>query len=241
MATSTWTYWTSDTTATASTCNTNDAWVSWNTTSSSTVTTNNDTWYYWIVDSTTDGACRPHNVQTYPEYNEVWTVWNTEGTVKIYERDFSTPYVDKRRQRLKARRAERKRAKEHRKLLARRVMREFELQKAEEVAQELLLDLIGPEQMEVYKRTGRVFVKGRTFDWLLQTEGSRCKLKKITKDKVQDLCIHIDNDRIPKTDQVIGYLLNAKFNDEHLDKTANLIRVNEKTDFEDRIKDAAAA
>ena len=233
MATSTWTYWTSDTTATASTCNTNDAWVSWNTTSSSTSATSNDTWYYWTTDTTTDA--------TVVTYDETWYNWNTGDTIRMYEGDYSTPYVDKRRQRLKARRAERKRAKEHRKLLARRVMREFELQKAEEVAQELLLDLIGPEQMEVYKRTGRVFVKGRTFDWLLQTEGSRCKLKKITKDKVQDLCIHIDNDRIPKTDQVIGYLLNAKFNDEHLDKPANLVRVNEKTDFEDRIKDAAAA
>ena len=232
VATSTWTYWNTSSTSTNTMYNSTDgSWVSWNTTSASTTSTDNS-WYYWVNDSTTDATVRTHD--------EAWTTWN-EGTITIIEGDYSTPYVDRRRTRLRAKRTRLRAEKEARKQRARRAMRELELQKAEEIAQELLLDLIGPEQMEVYKRTGRVFVKGRKFDWLLQTEGSRCRLKRITRDKVHDLCIHIGNDEIPKTDQVIGYLLNAKFNEEHLDKTANLVRVNEKKDFEDRIKEAANA
>lgn len=236
MTTSTWTYWNSSSTDTGTSCNSTDgSWVSWNTNDSSYTTTTATTWHYWTSDSTTDAT-----VQT---TDTTWQVWTTHHptTIHIVEGDFSTPYVDRRRLRVKAKRNRIRAEKQERKQKARWAMQEIEKQKAEEKAKELLLDLIGSEQMEVYNRTGRVFVKGREFDWLLITEGNICKLKKITKNKVHDLCIHIVADQIPKTDQVIGYLLNAKFNEEQLEKTANLIRVNDKKEFEERIKDAANA
>ena len=233
MATSSWTYWTDSSTGTSTTCSSNETWASWNTTSNSSTATTN-TWYYWTSDSTTDATVRTTD--------ETWTNWAYgQATIRIYEGDFSTPYVDKRRERLKQKRARRRHKRQLRKEAARRAMRELELQKAEEKAQELLLDLIGPEQMEVYKRTGRVFVKGRHYDWLLQTIGSRCYLKRIVKNKIHDLCIHMDNDAIPKTDQVIGYLLHAKHNEEHLNYKANIVRAYDKKAVEDQIKDAANA
>lgn len=233
MATSTWTYWNTSSTDTCTSYNTSDCWSSWNTTTSSSTATSDNTWYYWTVDSTTDATVRTND--------STWTVWNEVGhTIQIIEGDYSQQ-IDRRRIRVKAKRARIKAEKSARKHRARQAMKEVEKQKAEEKAKELLLDLIGPEQMEIYNRTGRVFVKGTRFDWLLQTVGSRCNLRKLKKDKVHDLCIHIDNDQIPKTDQVIGYLLSAKFNEEHLDRTANLVRTYDRKSVEKDIKEAANA
>jgi hypothetical protein len=193
-------------------------------------------WYQWTSDTPTDFTPGEPVVVN----GEDWTNWNS-GTYRVIEGDFSTPYVDKRRERVKYRREECRRTRQLRKMRAREAMHQLELRKAEEKAQELLLDLIGPAQMEVYKQTGRVFVKGTKFDWLMQTEGSRCRLTKLKKDQVHDICIHIDNDKIPKTDQVIGYLLHAKHNENHLDKTGNLINTYDRMTLRDRIKEAANA
>lgn len=235
-----WTYWNTSDTSTCSSYGTADtAWTSWNTssgTTASTITTNNEVWYQWTSDSTTDA--------TVVVREEIWSDWNT-GHYTVVKRNFDTGYaqlkVNRRRIRLKAKRAQYRAERGKRKHKAREAMRLIEIKKAEEKAQELLLDLIGPVEMAIYKRTGRVFVKGREFDWLLQTEGNRCRLQKVTKDKVHDLCIHMSDYKIPKTDQVVGFLLNAKFNEEHLDKTANLVRVNEKKDYENSLREAASA
>lgn len=234
MATSTWAYWNTSSTDTGTSYNSSDgSWIAWNTSTSTSTTTSNNVWHYWTVDSTTDATVYTHD--------ETWSSWTAGNTIQIVEGDFCSQRVDKRRLRVKAKRNRIRAEKQRRKQKARNAIADMKRHNAEETAKKLLLDLIGTEQMEVYKRTGRVFVKGREFDWLLITEGNLCKLKKITKDKVYDLCIHIDADLIPKTDQVIGYLLNAKFNEKHLEKTANLVRVNDKKDFEERIKDAANA
>ena len=237
MATSAWTYQNSSSTDTAT--DTNGCWVAWNTSTGSTLRSTDSTdatWYYWNVDSTSDTGDRTA-VIVHNGNEECWTSWNTV-TFKVIEGNFDRK-PEKRRERLRFKRQERKRILQMRKMRAREAIRQLEKAKSEEKAKELLLDLIGPEQMEVYNRTGRVFVKGRQFDWLLETEGHRCRLTKITKDKVHDLCIHMEHDSIPKTDQVIGYMLQAKHNEEHLVKTANLVRVNDRKNFEERIKEAA--
>jgi hypothetical protein len=238
VGTSTWTCWnTSDTSTCSSYGTSDDAWVSWTTTSGTTASseTNNEVWYYWTSDSTTDCTVR------IVDSAGAWDKWNSD-TYRVTYGDYSTPVVDQRRERVKRKRAQRRAERGTRKFKAREAMRLIEIKKAEEKAQELLLDLIGPVDMAIYKRTGRVFVKGREFDWLLQTEGNRCRLQKVTKDKIHDLCIHMSDYKMPKTDQVVGFLLNAKFNEKHLDKTANLVRVNEKWDgFEKHIREAASA
>jgi len=225
VANSTWTHWNTYTTDTNTSYNSSDgSWISWNTTSSGTTATNNEIWYQWTIDPTTSGTVVTND---HTDTNDaVWYEWTFESHDEVGTRGIYAPVkVNRRRARLKAKRAEYRADKQTRKFKARRAMEEIEKQKAEDKAKELLLDLIGPLEMAIYERTGRVFVKGTKFDWLLQTEGNRCSVKKVTKGKVHDLCIHMEDGVIPKTDQVIGYILNAKFNEKHLDDTANLVRV----------------
>lgn len=109
--------------------------------------------------------------------------------------------------------------------------------KAEYKAMELLTNLLEPDQIEVYKKTGRVLIKGNEFDWLIErykqchkeefTPYDNVHIKKIKKDKIYDLCISQHKQmELPSTDKVIGFALMAKANETAFNKEANVIGIN---------------
>jgi len=75
-------------------------------------------------------------------------------------------------------------------------------EKSEEKALKLLGEIIGESDLEVYKKTGRLFVKGTDGDYVARRGQS---LQKIEKGKVVDFCVHIDGRlQCPATDNVIA-------------------------------------
>ena len=88
---------------------------------------------------------------------------------------------------------------------------------AETTAKELLMDLIGKEQLKVYEETGRLFVKGKKFDYIIR-KGST--ILKIEKDKVVDLYVHISY-KYPPTDNVIGLKLAIEAEEDNVLQMAN--------------------
>ncbi len=92
-------------------------------------------------------------------------------------------------------------------------------EKAEEVAQVLLGELIGEEQLEVYKETGRIFVNGRKNSYLLTKHGG---VQRVEKGKMVDLCVHIQEKiLLPPTDNVIGLAMHIKADEKDFNKVAN--------------------
>jgi hypothetical protein len=84
---------------------------------------------------------------------------------------------------------------------------------AEDTAKGLLLDIIGRKELDVYEETGRLFVKGRKHDYIIQ-KGELLQI--LEKDKVTDMCIHLKNNyKYPPTDNVIALLL-ALINEEDM-------------------------
>mgnify|MGYP000524701503 CR=1 FL=1 len=96
--------------------------------------------------------------------------------------------------------------------------------KAEERARKLLKDLIGEEQLKIYEKTGRVFVKGNKADYIIQKDNF---IKQITKGTVVDLCVHLDNKhKYPETDNVIALKLALEMNEDEIIGMANQHGVN---------------
>jgi hypothetical protein len=71
-----------------------------------------------------------------------------------------------------------------------RKKREAQQAKALVTAEELLEELIGEEEMAVFRQTGRLLVKGHKHDYLLHRSG---KVQRVEKDKIVDLCVHLQN------------------------------------------------
>lgn len=93
---------------------------------------------------------------------------------------------------------------------------------AEEVAQILLGELIGEEQLAVYKETGRLLVKGKKHDYLVHKSGG---VQRVEKDKIVDLCVHVQEKiLIPPTDNVIGLSMYIKADEKDFNKVANASR-----------------
>jgi hypothetical protein len=245
-----WTSW-HDSGTTSSTADT--IWGNWTsydagTTSDGTSIDNELVWYYWTQEETNG---RPQDVEiTVDHQDRIWYNWQTT-TVS------STSYTDnniisigstpaevrktKKQRRIEKRKAivQKKRAKKvHRKNATREEVKRRAAIASESKARELLEDLIGEEQMKVYRETGRLLVHGEKFDWLITNYhfGEKrkqtyfdytrnVKIQRVEKDKIVDLCVahHSDEDkrRIPVTDQVIGFLLHAKHAEDYLHKTAN--------------------
>ena len=64
-----------------------------------------------------------------------------------------------------------------------------------------------------------VFVHGRKWDYMLAANG---KVHRIEKDKMVDLCIHLkDQEKYPKTDNVIALKLLVETNEQEFNKIAN--------------------
>jgi hypothetical protein len=99
-------------------------------------------------------------------------------------------------------------------------------QDAEHKAQELLSHLIGKDLLTVYKETGRLFVKGKEYDYIIPRDGF---ITKIGKDKVYDMCVHLERKAsMPETDNVIAMKLFLEGNEKEALKLANIHGTHDK-------------
>ncbi len=90
---------------------------------------------------------------------------------------------------------------------------------AEEVAKELLMELIGPKELETYNRTGKLFVQGKKYSYIIPKEGC---IQRIEKDKITKLCVHLENRyKFPETDNVIAMMLAIETNEKQVLDMAN--------------------
>jgi len=168
-----------------------------------TYQTSDTTWSDWAYDLGTttatvwdiwnEGTTYPY----FPDTSTVWYTWN-EGT--IY------PYFSEK--------------KSHAQKMQDKIWAEWSKhikKNAEATAKELLMELIGEEQAKIYEETGRLFVKGKKFDYIIR-KGERTL--KIEKDKVVDLCVHIPTS-YPLTDNVIGLKLAIENDEDNILRMAN--------------------
>ncbi|MDY6894023.1 MAG: hypothetical protein SVO01_01185 [Thermotogota bacterium] len=206
-----WSTWTSDTSSTACSCN-DYIWSTWvDGTSSSTCIDSSEVWTTW-----TGGyvIC----------VDSAWDSWNSPSE-HTYVHDYAS--VREESQEERQRRVERERIQREENRTRYEKLLE-EKKKAEEKAKQLLLDLIGEDQLKVYEETGRVLVKGRQYDYIIQKHGF---IKRIEKDKIQDICVHLENkNKYPDTDNVIAMMLSLKADENGVNKLANLHGSYEKTD-----------
>jgi hypothetical protein len=199
-----------------------NVWYEWNVDSATATATTGDIWTTWTYasDSTTTTAA-----------DNTWYVWNTETATSHVSREQTVAYqyhghnsyVERRPAPVKSTeqlRAERVQREiniiwlEHRRDLI-----EAEKAEAEVRAVDLLEDIIGPEQAEIYRKTGRLVVQGEKYDWLLHKDGG---VKRISKGKGDRYCVHLkENFAFPDTDNVIALALHAKYNEREFIKTAN--------------------
>jgi len=190
-----WYTWTSaDYNTASSTTATIDIWTDWNTSASTSYTTSS---------STTDG---------------VWVTWNGDDAIEYTPVQRSIPAPSKEEQERRKLRLE-----QERKESEERQKRYDEMQRkreaAEKKAKALLLDLIGEDQLKVYEETGRVFVKGRKQDYIVQKQGT---VIQIQKDKLVDMCVHLENrTKYPDTDNVVAMKIMLETDEDKVLKLAN--------------------
>ncbi len=183
-------------TPTSSASSTWATWTSEALTASSSATSNDSIWSTWASDSsranvTWDAAGSPSGTV-------VWHVWIDECDQVVHQEEIQAPRV-----RLREDYKERQKA---------RV-------KAEKRAKELLLDLIGEEDLKVYNKTGRLYVPGKQYDYIIQKEGF---IKRIEKDKITDICVHLgDRSRFPDTDNVVALKLALEDDEQAVLELAN--------------------
>jgi hypothetical protein len=100
---------------------------------------------------------------------------------------------------------------------------------AEDKAQELLSHLIGKDLMTVYKETGRLFVKGKEYDYIIPRDGF---IKKIGRNKVYDMCVHLERkSAMPETDNVIAMKLFLENNEKEALSLANIHGTHNKKGY----------
>jgi hypothetical protein len=176
---------------------TDTAWMTW--TADTGTTTGDYIWYKWVEAPVTSGGVVYYGSADPEEVVEV-----------------NVPKMTRDRIRQRARTAQMAIERTWRKILADELQAEKEA--AEVKAKELLLDLIGPEQLKVFEETGRLFVRGRNHDYIVR-EGHK-HIRKITKDKVIDLCVHIPLS-LPSTDNVIALKLALEADEDEVVRIAN--------------------
>lgn len=208
--------------------NTSSTWIDWNT-SNTCSSDGNTTWTIWT--STTSETATTSN-------NYVWKVWSDNVTSDCYA-THATPVSSgpiRTLQKIKIQETrEQKRAREAQMVINAFKVKEIQDAKteAELTAQKLLEDLITPDEMAIYKKTGHILVKGNQFDYLLQKnyQASVIKLEKGKllelagfkgKLKGRSLCVHPENQHvIPDTDKIISMKLALELEENRILKTAN--------------------
>ena len=107
-----------------------------------------------------------------------------------------------------------------------RIIEKEKRDKAEYVALELLEELIGPEERKIYEETGRVMVKGKKADYIINRGTG---VTRVEKDKIIDLCIHLKEKwKYPETDNVIALALLAAGNEDKFNKMANVMDLDSR-------------
>lgn len=194
-----------------------------------------DVFCYWITANADSGGTTSTTANDYAwdswhgstgthtgtdiDYSGAWGAWQQTGHTVTYIARSSKPIpipvesTEKKRARL----AQREINKIWRDL---RIKEEEERKrKAELTAQALLEDLITEDEMEYYKETGRLVVKGRKNDYVI-TKGSG--VQRVEKDKVKDFCIHFKEQyKYPKTDNVIALKLLLESSEKEFLRIAN--------------------
>lgn len=186
------------------------------------------TWGNWI-DAAYDTAVTQHSY-TVEFQPQVWQQWiTTQQEAEPFARQqLSQEALRATDEEFQRRQAEMQRAAtEQARAYEERIKKERDQKaNAEETAQVLLGELIGDEELAVYKETGRVLVKGKSHDYMLHVGG---KVQRIEKNKITDLCVHVSQrPLIPDTDNVIGLALHIKADEKDFNKVANLVTVRER-------------
>jgi hypothetical protein len=223
-------------TATNTTCTNTVTWNNWcSDTSTNTATTTaqsyHDVWYTWNDSTQTPVEEREHNDiqrQIHIENNQIYRTW-TVGSVSVTNeghnaRTATEEELEAIRLRDEQRAEAYREEQEERELRAKKV--EQDRKDAETKAKELLMDLIGDEEIKVYEETGRLFVKGRKHDYIVNKGGF---VQQITKDKMIDLCVHLeDRYAMPETDNVIALKLALEAQEDKVLEMANVHNRNDR-------------
>jgi hypothetical protein len=233
----TWQSWSSKSTTSYSTAS-STVWDTW--TSDSTASSSDHIWYDWSVDYQTSSK-RVRVIQGEGTNAQVvWSAWIDDVEVsgsKLQLRDtirerldkgireyrtFSTEYI-------RAQSAQAAIRIEWAKLIAEETKQEKE--EAELTAQQLLLDIVGKDELQRYKDTKRLFVKGKRFDYVLEKGKG---VHRIEKNKVVDfvekkeaegqfICIHPKKSfNYPDTDNVIALKLSIENDEDEFLRIGNL-------------------
>lgn len=170
-------------------------WEGWN--SSTTNHTSDTVWYEWNSPIIACGTIT---------MSDCWIYWcNGTGTVQVGgagAADFAEQYKNQ---------------------AELRKQQDAERAAADEKALELLKDLITDDEFAVYQNTGRLLVKGRKHNYLIQRYSG--KIVRCEKDKVADLCMHLENyHAYSKHDNVIAMKLYLEGKEEQFNREANLIQ-----------------
>lgn len=204
-------------------------WPTWTSDGPTTSTYYYDTntvWHTWVRDTYNyTYVCESSNSITYSDapssVESIWHVWTDEAVRTLYEETADELLEDLQRGTEALARAignfpenngEQSRYEDRYAEIQR------QREKAEQKAKSLLLDLIGEKELEIYERTGRVFVRGKKHDYIVQRDGF---VRQIQKDKIQDLCAHINTNVYPKTDNVIALKMLIESDEDKFLKTAN--------------------
>ena len=183
-------------------------WDHWASSTDSTSSASTGTWSSW---SSSSVVITTASTSTWTTWCDGYSVSSRRNKLNYETVRFSMSEEDLKKE---------KEREEERRRKAEELQRQKE--EAEETAKMLLLDLIGEKELEVYRQTGRVFVKGRKYDYIIQSSGF---VKRIEPDKITDLCIHLkDRFSYPETDNVIALKLLAEANEDLFLKTANVHR-----------------
>jgi hypothetical protein len=204
MASGVWTYWVSSSSSTT----TDSTWSNW-CDSTSTATSTNEIWPTWCGDTGTSTA-------VYKGTNTIWATWCEEEDAYTYV--YSTPKESEE--------DKRKRLIAHAKTKAKAIIAKRKEKKAYAKAIELLEDVMGKEAREVYQKTGRILVKGKKYDWLIENRqyGNSVKVSKVDKNKIIDLCVYCKGAaKFPQPDHALAMALNAKYAEDYLDEKANFV------------------
>ncbi len=104
-----------------------------------------------------------------------------------------------------------------------------EKEKAEEIAQEMLGAMIGEAELEVYKKTGRLYVKGEHADYIVPMSGH---IQRIEKNRVLDLCVHLaERYKYPTTDNIIAMKMMLENKESEVMKLANTHGTHRRKDI----------
>lgn len=195
---------------TSCTISSSSAWDYWNTGFQvrGDGITSDATWTYWTSGST----------QTISA-DEVWVSWVSDcgnTTIRIVANPPELSSEERARQAEAARLAREEQER----------LRQIQIQEkaeADERALELLQDLLTEDEFAFYQKHGRLLVKGRQYDYLIQKDSGT--VVRLEKDKVADLCMHLDDHHAySRHDNVIAMKLYLEGKEEEFNREANLHR-----------------